>query len=91
MTEKERILRKCQITELDDELRYFICSDLGDDSVKEVFLSGKQRFEYKSYSIGDEIYACKSLTNEWRLVTGTQFKRSQILSRLKKDLDKIVK
>ncbi len=87
MTDEERVLRKCKILELDDKLSYFICSDLSDHSLKQVFLSGSQMMNYKTYALGDKIYACKSSIGEWKLVIGAQFKRSIILSRLKKELD----
>lgn len=80
-------LRKCAIIELDPNLKYFIGKDLIDSTNKQVNLSGKQRFEYKSYSIGDLIYAAKTIDRGWRLVRDVDFKRNVILTSLKTEVD----
>lgn len=80
-------LRKCEITELDTNSKYFIARDLIDNTSKKVNLSGKQRFSYKDYKIGSIIYAAITIEGCWRLVMGTDFKRNKKLTELKVQVD----
>ena len=80
---------KGEITALDDGLNFFTVSDFIDGTSKTVFLTGKQRFWYKEFSIGDIIYAVMtpSTNGDWKLVTGTDLKRHNNLEKAQIELD----
>jgi hypothetical protein len=46
---------------------------------------------YATFSIGDVIYAVKTADDNWKLVTGTDFKRSSILKGLRVEVDSYLK
>ncbi len=89
MADEQKVdMCKCKIVALDSGLSYFITEDLTNKAIKQVSLSGKQRLSYKQYAIGDIIYAVKGeKESTWKLVTGSDFKRSQILMYLRAKLD----